>query len=155
MGGAPAILFVSFAISGLIGAAIGSFKGREVAGFFLGFLGFIGWIIVALLPRSVEDEARRQLAVEERARRLGTPLSVPSAGEEPVDTEVVYSMSTWSPEQTPDVLAQLDTNGVAYSIEGEDQLVVDKDHESAVDRAVGAATGDMPTASGTEAPRDR
>jgi len=60
--GASELLFllVFFAIGGLIGLAIGSSKGRGAAGFWLGgFLGFIGWIIVAVMSPSSEVEARR------------------------------------------------------------------------------------------------
>jgi hypothetical protein len=44
-------IFIGAVISGLIGAAIGSNKGRGGAGLFLGFLlGPLGWILVAVGP---------------------------------------------------------------------------------------------------------
>jgi len=54
--GDSAVLFVLIfwcGVGGLVGALIGSGKGRAVAGFWLGLLlGIIGWIIVALMsPR--------------------------------------------------------------------------------------------------------
>lgn len=46
------VFFVPAIISGAIGAAIGSTRGRAGGGFCLGlFLGPIGWIIAALLPK--------------------------------------------------------------------------------------------------------
>ena len=58
-----AILLVIFIFSALIGLAIGSSKGRGAAGFWLGgLLGFIGWIIVALMSPTPEVEAQRTAA---------------------------------------------------------------------------------------------
>ena len=141
MGGVFVVLLVWLAVSGLIGAAIGNTKGRATAGFFLGLIGFIGWIVAALLPRSPENEARRQLAITEHTRNLESKMvdSFASDGE----SEVVYSMSTWTPEQTANVLAQLDADNITYSIEGDDELVVDKRHELLVDQTVTATTGDV------------
>lgn len=51
--------FVWFGIGGGIGAAIGSSKGRGGTGFVLGvLLGFIGWIIVAVMEPTVENRLR-------------------------------------------------------------------------------------------------
>ena len=59
--GAVLGIFIFFAVvSGLIGLAIGSGKGRGAAGFWLGFfLGAIGWIIVAVMQATPEAEAAR------------------------------------------------------------------------------------------------
>lgn len=44
-------------ILGFIGHSIGSSKGRGTSGFWLGFfLGIIGWIIVACLPRKTDNK---------------------------------------------------------------------------------------------------
>jgi len=60
------VLVVSSVVSGVIGALIGRTKGRPGLGLMLGLiLGFIGWIIVAVLPRTVEQEARRNLQVRD------------------------------------------------------------------------------------------
>jgi hypothetical protein len=59
MGAVIGILFLSTLISCLIGAAIGSAKGRGVAGFWLGLLGLPGWIIAAVISPTAEVEARR------------------------------------------------------------------------------------------------
>ena len=58
------ILFVAFAfwaiVGGLVGLAIGSGKGRKAAGFWFGFfLGFIGWIVVAVMQSTPQAEADR------------------------------------------------------------------------------------------------
>jgi len=64
MGALIAIIVVSWLISGLIGAAIGSTRGRSGAGFVLGaFLGFFGWIIVAMMGPTAAHEARRSAEV--------------------------------------------------------------------------------------------
>ena len=64
MGAVAYIIVLAFAISGLIGYAIGTTKGRGGLGLLLGLLfGFIGWIITALLGPSTEFEARRAVAI--------------------------------------------------------------------------------------------
>ena len=72
------VLFVVvWLVCGAIGAAIMSGKGRSgVGGFALGvLLGPIGLIIALLLSRSEENEAERQLRIEEikQQRRQGGP----------------------------------------------------------------------------------
>lgn len=58
------LLIVWILVMGGIGAAIGSSRGNGTAGFFLGaLLGFIGWIIVALISRTPETEAEYQRKV--------------------------------------------------------------------------------------------
>ena len=48
------------AIGGAFGYAIGDGRGRGTTGFWLGFcLGFIGWIIVALMGPTPDEEERR------------------------------------------------------------------------------------------------
>lgn len=55
----------------VVGALIGKSKGRAGAGFVLGLLlGWIGWIIIALMSRSAEAEARYYVAVDAHTRRL-------------------------------------------------------------------------------------
>jgi hypothetical protein len=50
--GATGLLLIIVLVGGGIGAAIGYAKGRPLLGFFLGLLlSWIGWIIVAVLPR--------------------------------------------------------------------------------------------------------
>ena len=51
------LVLIIFVIGAVVGLAIGMWKGRPVLGLFLGgFLGFIGWFIVAVLPKSDLDE---------------------------------------------------------------------------------------------------
>lgn len=59
--GSP-LLWVSLALlGGSVGAAIGSHKGRSVAGFWFGlFLGVLGWFIVAIGPNLRRDSAHTQ-----------------------------------------------------------------------------------------------
>lgn len=61
-------------LSGVIGALIGRTKGRVGVGLLLGLLfGFIGWIVTALLSRTVEREAQYRLSVQDamsRGRKL-------------------------------------------------------------------------------------
>ena len=54
------VLWLAFAIvGGLIGFAIGRGKEQSAFGFLLGFFfGFIGWIIVALLPEPGGPDSR-------------------------------------------------------------------------------------------------
>lgn len=67
------IVIALLAVNGCIGYLIGNAKGRGTEGFWLGFLiSVIGWIIVAILPRSLELE-------EERELRLATARGVVSA----------------------------------------------------------------------------
>ena len=75
MEGSSLLIFGAFALLGpLIGALIGRTKGRGLAGFFLGLLGgFVGWIIIGLLPRKPEKEAEYQAKVD--AARFGPPAT--------------------------------------------------------------------------------
>lgn len=67
------LLFWVF-IGGLIGSAIGGSKGRGTAGFWLGaLLGFIGWIIVAVMEPT--DEVRRARQAETIALATGMSAS--------------------------------------------------------------------------------
>lgn len=51
-------------ISGGVGFAIGAGKGRPIAGTLLGFFLFIlGWIIIALLPKTIEKQAEDQAKI--------------------------------------------------------------------------------------------
>lgn len=53
-------ILIGFAVGGTIGYAIGNPKGRGTEGFWLGaLLGFVGWIIVALLQPTPEADASR------------------------------------------------------------------------------------------------
>lgn len=46
------VLLAGIVIGGGVGGIIGSFKRRTLLGFLLGFfLGCLGWIIIALIPR--------------------------------------------------------------------------------------------------------
>lgn len=61
-----AVLVVAL-ICGGVGYAIGSGKGRGTAGFWLGFLlSWIGWIIVAVMEPSYEEQQRRADSVQSR-----------------------------------------------------------------------------------------
>jgi hypothetical protein len=51
-------------ISGYISALIGRKRGYDLAGFFLGLFGPVGWIVAALLPMTAQAEARHRQAVE-------------------------------------------------------------------------------------------
>lgn len=54
-------LTVWLVVNGGIGAAIGTPKGRRFDGFLLGgLLGFVGWIIIAVLEPTRDERARRQ-----------------------------------------------------------------------------------------------
>jgi hypothetical protein len=57
-------LFFWCVIGGGVGYAIGNAKGRGPSGFWWGFLlGVIGWIVIALMSPTPEEEARRAHAV--------------------------------------------------------------------------------------------
>jgi len=80
MGGLLILLFLWAAVGGGIGYWIGSGKGRGGLGFVLGLvLGWIGWIIVALLHPTAEVEARRMAVLaaalrgDETVSGLGRP----------------------------------------------------------------------------------
>lgn len=75
-------LAATVVVGGGVGAAIGSTKGRGGAGFALGmFLGFIGWIIIAVLEPSVEERTRR-------AHQLASAVSA-ATGMSPASTSAV------------------------------------------------------------------
>jgi hypothetical protein len=83
IGAIVGFVLLSFAVSGGIGAAIGASKGRAGLGFALGaFLGFIGWIIIAVMEPSPQERLRR---TQEFARAVhGSPGDTsggPGAGE--------------------------------------------------------------------------
>jgi len=74
---AALIIIALLAFNGIVGYLIGNTKGRGTLGFWLGFLiSIIGWIIVAVLPRTLELE-------EERELRLATARGVVSASPAP------------------------------------------------------------------------
>ena len=68
-------LFIGWMIfSPLVGFMIGKSRGRPVAGAVLGFfLGWIGWIIAAVIARSPEAEARRNLAIAQKMQTMAPP----------------------------------------------------------------------------------
>ncbi len=75
-------LFVGWMIfSPIVGFMIGKSRGRPVAGAVLGFfLGWIGWIIAAVIARSPEAEARRNLAIAQKMQAVASqaqPAPVP------------------------------------------------------------------------------
>jgi Short C-terminal domain len=75
-------LIVWLAIGAGVGLLIGRSKERPAAGFWLGLLlGWIGWIIIALMSRTPEAEARRHIAVAAASQRLagapGAPQPLP------------------------------------------------------------------------------
>ena len=81
--GSEIYLLAWVAIGGGVGALIGSSKGKGGTGFVLGLLlGFIGWIIIAVLPRSADKEAEFQRQVAFAGDRPTAP-SVPGAGPRP------------------------------------------------------------------------
>lgn len=54
------VFLISLTVGALVGRAIGAPKGRATAGFWLGlFLGFVGWIIVALMEPTEWEQRRR------------------------------------------------------------------------------------------------
>jgi|CXWL01.1.fsa_nt_gi hypothetical protein len=74
------VLLMVLSVSGGIGALIGKGKGRAGAGFVLGFfLSWIGWIIIAVMGRSPEAEARYQseVANHRAAQRGAMPPGAP------------------------------------------------------------------------------
>lgn len=70
-------LFIGWMIfSPLVGFMIGKSRGRPVAGAVLGFfLGWIGWIIAAVIARSPEAEARRNLAIAQKMQTMAPPAA--------------------------------------------------------------------------------
>ena len=55
-----------FVFSTIVGYMIGKSRGRAALGAVLGFfLGWVGWIIAAVVARSPEAEARRNAAVSQ------------------------------------------------------------------------------------------
>ena len=84
-------------VSGGVGIAIGSSKGRATFGFFLGaLLGFIGWIIVAVLEPS---EKQRHLRNAEMAQLMSNnpamASSIPNSSEKtcPWCAEIIKSVA--------------------------------------------------------------
>lgn len=70
--GTVAVLIVMFMIGGGFGLAIGAMRGRPVLGFVLGcLLTWIGWIVVAALPRKPAWDDQQ---LEETGIRGGTPI---------------------------------------------------------------------------------
>ncbi len=69
-----AVLFLVFIAAGMtlfgsIGRRIGASRGQCRAGIYLGiFLGPLGWIITAFLPRTAESQAEYEATID-RARR--------------------------------------------------------------------------------------
>ena len=68
------IAVLIYIVLGIIGAIIGSRKGRGIPGFFLGLVfGPIGWIVIIFLrpghEEAVRREAERQRVVAEAAQR--------------------------------------------------------------------------------------
>ena len=64
--------------SPIVGYMIGKSRGRPVAGAVLGFfLGWIGWIIAAVIARSPEAEARRDLAIAQKMQTMAPPAPAP------------------------------------------------------------------------------
>lgn len=63
------------AVGAGVGTLIGRSKGRGAAGFWLGLLlGWIGWIVIGLMSRTPEADARHNIAVVAASQRLtGTP----------------------------------------------------------------------------------
>ena len=63
-------------ISPAIGYMIGKSRGRPVVGAVLGFfLGWIGWIIAAVIARSPEAEARRNQAIAAKMQAMAPPAA--------------------------------------------------------------------------------
>ena len=61
-----AVLFLPLLAGSVIGFLIGRTRGRGGLGIFLGFFGILGWILIAVLPRTAKAEARRELAVAQK-----------------------------------------------------------------------------------------
>lgn len=75
-------LFLSIAIGGGIGYLIGQSKGNATAGFWLGaLLGFIGWIIVAVMEPSAEERQRRQAELAGAVLEAGSPAAAARAAQ--------------------------------------------------------------------------
>ena len=70
-------LFVGWMIfSPIVGYVIGKSRGRPLAGAVLGFfLGWIGWIIAAVIARSPEAEAKRNLAIAQKMQAMAPPAA--------------------------------------------------------------------------------
>ncbi len=70
------ILLLWLGVGGGVGYLIGKSKGQAGAGFALGFfLGFIGWIIVAVMEPSQEERTRRQNEMTMSAVAVGQAMS--------------------------------------------------------------------------------
>ena len=62
-------------IGGGIGFLIGKNRRRPVLGFFVGLFGIFGWILLAVLPRTPEAEAARNLAVAQKMASMSPQTS--------------------------------------------------------------------------------
>jgi hypothetical protein len=64
-------LLLGALLSGCLGAGIGEYKGRQWWGFAAGlFLGPIGWIIMAVLEPTTEEQAARNVEIADMQREL-------------------------------------------------------------------------------------
>ena len=62
-----AVLFLFFLAGPVVGYLIGRRKGHPVLGAVLGlFFGILGWIVMAVIPRTVEAEARHEQHIAEK-----------------------------------------------------------------------------------------
>lgn len=64
------VLAIIMMICGAVGYAIGEPKGRQDQGFWLGLLGIVGWIVIALLPPTDEVSAKRAAIASGRSDGL-------------------------------------------------------------------------------------
>lgn len=62
-------------VGGGVGFLIGRSRGKPVLGFFLGLFGLFGWILMAVLPRTPEAEARHNLEVAQKMSSIAAPTS--------------------------------------------------------------------------------
>ena len=69
-------LLVAALLCGLVAHELGRSRGRANGAFLLGFvLGPLAWLVLLVLPRSIENEAERRVAIEQLAAQLRAELA--------------------------------------------------------------------------------
>lgn len=101
------ILVVVLVIDAAVGAIIGNYRGHAGVGLGLGLLlGPIGWLIVAVLPSSTAEEARRLREVQAHLgggslvqSPTSTPVSGPGASAAAPVAPANWYTDPWNPDR--------------------------------------------------------